>query len=144
MEKIQKIRLAFLKSGYVFQFEDEMNQTIIESIDLTNAKMSNDVNDFSLKPFEIYHSKLSYSNFNETTKFGIQIKFERNSKGITGILINYHLMCATLVLVASTNFLIDPKDSGRPCFLITIFLVFTSFFSSALVNYRKLNTHTLI
>ena len=119
-----------------------MNQTVIKSIDLTNAKMENDVNDFSLKPFEIYHSKLSSSNFNETTKFGIQMKFECNSKGITGILINYHLMCATLVLVASINFLIDPNVvPGRAGLLITLYLVLTSFFSSAQVNHRRQNNY---
>ena len=110
-----------------------MNQTVIKSINLINAKMGNDVNDFSLKPFEIYHSKLSSSNSSETTKFGIQLKFERNSKGITGILINYHLMCAT-----SINFLIDPNVvPGRAGLLITLYLVLTSFFSSAQVNPRK-------
>ena len=115
-----------------------MNQTVIKSINLINAKMGHDVNDFSLKPFEIYHSNLSSSNSSETTKFGIQIKFERNSKGITGILINYHLMCATLVLVASINFLIDPNVvPGRAGLLITLYLVLTSFFSSAQVNPRK-------
>ena len=119
-----------------------MNQTIIESINLINPKTSNDVNDFSIKPFEIYHSKLSSSNSSETTKFGIQITFERNSKGITGILINYHLMCATLVLVASINFLIDPNVvPGRAGLLITLYLVLTSFFSSAQVNHRRKNNY---
>ena len=37
------------------------------------------------------------------------MSFERNSEGINGILINYHLTCATLVLIAAVNFLIDPK-----------------------------------
>ena len=121
-----------------------MNQTIIESINLINPKTSNDVNDFSIKPFEIYHSKLSSSNSSETTKFGIQITFERNSKGIIGILINYHLMCATLVLVASTNFLIDPNDSGRAGLLITLYLVLTSFFNSAQVNHRRKNNYVYL
>ena len=122
-----------------------MNQTIIESINLINPKTSNDVNDFSIKPFEIYHSKLSSSNSSETTKFGIQITFERNSKGITGILINYHLMCATLVLVASINFLIDPNVvPGRAGLLITLYLVLTSFFSSAQVNHRRKNNYVYL
>ena len=66
------------------------------------------------------------------------MSYVRNSKGRTGILVNYHLMCATLVLVASINFLIDPNVvPGRAGLLITLYLVLTSFFSSAQVNPRK-------
>ena len=90
--------------------------------------MSNDTNNFFLNPFEVYHS-------NDPTTFGIQIRFERNFKGITGILISYHLMCATLVLVASINFLVDPKVvPGRAGLLVTIFLVLANFFSGAQVT----------
>ena len=90
--------------------------------------MSNDTNNFFLNPFEIDHS-------NDPTKFGIQIRFERNPKGITGILISYHLMCATLVLVASINFLVDPKVvPGRAGLLVTIFLVLANFFCGAQVT----------
>ena len=79
-------------------------------------------------------------------KFGIQISFERNSKGINGILINYHLISSVLVLVAAINFLIDPKVvPGRAGLLVTLFLVMTGFFSDAqvilllLLNSRKLH-----
>ena len=68
------------------------------------------------------------------SKFGIQISFERNSQGINGILINYNLVCAILVLVAAINFLIDPKVvPGRAGLMVTIFLVLTNVFTSAQV-----------
>ena len=68
-------------------------------------------------------------------KFGIQISFERNSKGINGILINYHLISSVLVLVAAINFLIDPKVvPGRAGLMVTIFLVLTNIFTSAQVT----------
>ena len=68
------------------------------------------------------------------SKFGIQISFERNSQGINGILINYNLVCAILVLVAAINFLIDPKVvPGRAGLMVTIFLVLTNIFTSAQV-----------
>ena len=68
-------------------------------------------------------------------KFGIQISFERNSKGINGILINYHLTSSMLVLLAAINFLIDQKDiSGRASFMVAIFLVLTTIFTSAQVT----------
>lgn len=66
--------------------------------------------------------------------FGIRISFERNTVGIDGIVINYHLMCGLLVLVATINFLIDPKDTdGRGGLLVTVFLVLTTFFTVAQV-----------
>ena len=44
-------------------------------------------------------------------------------------------MCATLVLVAAVNFLIDPHDtSGRAGVMLTIFLVLVIFFSDAQVT----------
>ncbi len=90
--------------------------------------MSNETNGYAIKSFEGYCS-------NDSAIFGIRIRFERNSKGINGILINYHLMCAMLVLVASINFLVDPKVvPGRAGLLVTLFLVLTSFFSDAHVN----------
>ena len=68
-------------------------------------------------------------------KFGIQISFERNSKGINGILINYHLISSILVLVAAINFLIDPKlVPGRAGLMVMIFLVLTNLFTSAQVT----------
>ena len=75
---------------------------------------------------------------NDTTtnlKFGIRISFERNSKGINGILINYHLISSILVLVAAINFLIDPKlVPGRAGLMVMIFLVLTNLFTSAQVT----------
>ena len=69
------------------------------------------------------------------SKFGIQISFERNSQGINGILINYHLTSSMLVLLAAINFLIDQKDvSGRASFMVAILLVLTTIFSSAQVT----------
>ena len=89
--------------------------------------MSNDTNDYTINSIEPYH-------FNRTSKFGIHFAFERNSKGIYGILINYNLMCAMLVLVASASFLIDPKDSNRAAILVALLLVFATMLSSAKVN----------
>ena len=101
---------------------------IIDNITLIEPKMSNDTNNYIIKPFEVYkHSNGS--------GFGIQIQFERNEEGINGILINYHLICGTLVLVATVNFLVDPKVvPGRAGLLLTIFLVLANFFSCAQVT----------
>ena len=100
---------------------------------MTNPKMSNDTNDYFIKPFEVI------LNDYDSSKFGIRIQFERNSEGISGILINYHLMCGMFVLVASINFLIDPKVvPGRAGLLVTLFLVLTNFFSDSQV---KINVH---
>ena len=98
--------------------------------------MSNDTNDYIIKSFEEFYSTNS-------SIFGINIKFERNLKGTTGILINYHLMCAMLVLVGSINFLVDPKIvPGRAGLLVTLFLCLTNFFSDAQVcsNLKKFST----
>ena len=90
--------------------------------------MNNDTNDYSIKSFEAVVS-------NDSRKFGIKIRFEHNSKSYWGLLINYHLMCGMLVIVASINFLIDPKVvPGRAGLLVTIFLVLTNFFSGAQVK----------
>ena len=44
-------------------------------------------------------------------------------------------MCGMLILVASINFLIDPKVvPGRAGLLVTMFLVLTTFFSDAQVK----------
>ena len=94
--------------------------------------LSNDTNGYLLKSFEIIQP-------NDAAKFGLKIKFERNSKRTNGILINYHLMCAMLVLVASINFLIDPKVvPGRAGLLVTLFLVLTKFFSDAQVKFTSI------
>ena len=105
--------------------------------------MSNDTNKYIIKPFELHKHP-------NDSSFGIQISFERNAKGINGILINYHLTCATLVLVATVNFLIDPKVvPGRAGLLVTIFLVLANFFTSAqvtkndLFEYLAIQLHTM-
>ena len=96
---------------------------------IKNQRLSNDTNNYLIHPFEIINHS------NDTSKFGIQIKFERNSKGINGILINYHLISGTLVLVAAINFLIDPKAvPGRAGLMVTIFLVMTNIFTGAQVT----------
>ena len=102
---------------------------------MINPKLSEDTNDFFLNQIEIY-------NTSSPTKFGIRVSFERNSKGITCILINYHLMCATLVFVAAINFLIDPNVvPGRAGLLVTLYLVLTSFFTSAQVNQSEISNY---
>ena len=99
---------------------------------IKKPKLSNDTNDYLIHPFEV----IKQSNDTKSNlKFGIQISFERNSKGINGILINYHLISGTLVLVAAINFLIDPKAvPGRAGLMVTIFLVLTNIFTSAQVK----------
>ena len=90
--------------------------------------MNESTNNYNFLPFEIIHQS------NVSNKFGVQITFERNSEGTNGILINYHLLCAMFVFVASINFLIDPKVvPGRAGMLVTLFLVLTNFFSNAQV-----------
>ena len=93
--------------------------------------MSNNINGYNITSFEIIHT-------NGLANFDLEIIFERNSQGIHGILINYHFMCLMLVLVASINFLIDPKVvPGRAGLLVTLFLVLTTFFSDAQVKKTK-------
>ena len=112
------------------QFEDRWGVAFnVKTIKLKNSKLSNDTNNYIVKPFEKYMNGSS---------FGIHISFERNTKGTIGILINYHFMCATLVLIASINFLIDPNVvPGRAGLLVTLFLVLTNFFSAAQVYFLK-------
>ena len=77
----------------------------------------------------------SIEGYNNSAEFGIIIEVERTMEGITNILLNYHMICAILVIVASINFLIDPKVvPGRAGMLVTIFLVLTTFFSDAQVK----------
>ena len=93
--------------------------------------MNNDTNSYSIKSFEAIAS-------NDTGKFGIKVRFEHNSKSYHGLLINYNLMCGMLVIVASINFLIDPKVvPGRAGLLVTLLLVLTNFFSDAQVKKIK-------
>ena len=117
-----------------FQFEEIntlwKNQTIIElkKIHLEDSKLSNDTSNYIIRPFEIFQHS------NGSNKFGIKISFQRNPKGINNILTSYHLMCGLLVLVASINFLVDPKVvPGRSGLLVTLFLVLGNFFSNAQV-----------
>ena len=99
---------------------------------LISAKKSRNINNYKIDHFIVYHSN---ANENHTTTFGICILFQRNSDGIRGILIYYHLMCAVLVLVSSINYVIDPIIvPGRAGLLITIYLVLTTFFSDAQVH----------
>ena len=96
-------------------------------------RISQDIN------YNITHYETNYSNANATDlpKFTICIIFERKQDAIDGILINYQLMCATLVIVASINFVIDPiVVPGRAGLLVTVYLVLSTFFSDAQV--RKL------
>ena len=91
--------------------------------------MSNDTNNYAIEAFEIFNRPK-----NSSYQFGIKICFGRNRHGVRGILINYHLLCAILVIVTSINFLIDPKVvPGRAGLMVTIFLVLTNFFNSAQV-----------
>ena len=56
--------------------------------------MISDINDYTIKSIEEYHS-------NNAAVFGtITITFKRSLEGMTGILINYHAMCSMLVFVA--------------------------------------------
>ena len=88
---------------------------------------SNDTNSFLIKSFETVLSTASAPNF------GVKIIFERNLDGRHGILISYHLMCGMLVLVASINFLIDPKDSNRAAILIALLLILATIFNATKV-----------
>ena len=96
---------------------------------MSNTLISNDINGYDIKSFEGFASK---------AKFGIRVRFEQNSKARGGFLLKYHLMCAILVLVASANFLIDPKDSNRAAILVALLLVFTNILSPAQVGKLKL------
>ena len=112
----------------LFQFKDEEDETFIKEVNLTNPILSNDTNNYLIKPFEIFHS-------NDPARFGIEIRFEHHSEGIVSIIVNYHI-CGTLILVSSMNFLIDPKVvPGRAGLLVTVLLVLTNFFASAQVNH---------
>ena len=101
---------------------------MIGTMNLELSKMGSDTENYNIKSIEEYH-------FNHTAIFGIKISFERKSKATNSIMINYYLMCAMLVIVASINFVIDPKVvPGRAGLLVTLFLVLTKFFSDAQVR----------
>ena len=115
------------KNHKYFQFEDENNETNVETINMIQSKMSNE-DIYDIKPFKEYSLK-------DPARFGINIAFERNLDATYGILINYHLMCAMIVMVSAINFLVDPKlVPGRAGLLVTLFLVLTNFFCKAQVG----------
>ena len=89
----------------------------------SNINMSNTTSNYNIKPLKVN----AYSN--DSSEFALQINFERNSEGITGILFQYHLICAILVIMASINFLFDAKDTNRSCLLAALLLVMTTIFS---------------
>ena len=104
----------------------EKNNTIAISNTRLETGNVNAMSGYTIKGFEKFHSN------NPVATFGFNVTFERNPQGY---IINYHLICGMLVLVASINFVIDPKIvPGRAGLLITIFLVLTSFFSDAQVT----------
>ena len=104
---------------------------MIGTMNLELSKMGSDTENYNIKSIERYHHN------NGTAIFGIEISFERKSEATYSIMINYYLMCAMLVIVASINFVIDPKVvPGRAGLLVTLFLVLTKFFSDAQVRYE--------
>ena len=91
--------------------------------------MATNINGYKVNSFDLIQDATT------PAKFMIQIEFEHNFEGRNGILITYHMMCAMLVVIASINFLIDPKVvPGRAGLLVTLFLVMTGFFSDAQVT----------
>ena len=94
--------------------------------------MTDDANNYVIKSIEKYSLK-------NPTKFGIEISFERTTKATHAILLNYHLMCAMIVMVSAINFLVDPKlVPVRAGLLVTLFLVLTNFFCKAQVWQLKI------
>ena len=91
---------------------------------------SRNKNDYNIKNFEEYSLK-------NPARFGVKFSFERKSQETQGILISYNLMSAVIVLVASVNFLIDPKDSNRAAILIALILVLATVFQAAQVFTSK-------
>ena len=85
---------------------------------------------FGLKNYNVTSIDL-FRSIEDEGRFGIKISFERNDESTNGILISYHLMCAILVMIASINFLIDPKDSNRAAILVALMLVLTTVFGVA-------------
>ena len=88
--------------------------------------MSKNKNDYIINGIAEYSLK-------DPARFGINISFERDMKETNGILINYNLMSAIIVLVSSVNFLIDPKDSNRAAILVALILVLATVFQAAQV-----------
>ena len=103
-----------------------MNETIIERIRLKSSKMSKKKNVYIINAIEEFSEE-------NPARFGIKISFKREDKETHGILINYNLMCAIIVLVSSVNFLIDPTDSNRAAILIALILILATVFQAAQV-----------
>ena len=108
---------------------------MVEKIAVKVPKLSNKTNGYIIKSIEAYNS-------NE--KFGIEIGFERNYVSQSAILINYHLICAMLVLVASINFVFNAKDTNRSCILVALLLVLATFFSDAQVIVIKIRIEYIL
>ena len=89
--------------------------------------MSKKKNNYIIKAIEEYIHR-------DPARFGINITFERDIQEIYGILINYNLMCALLVLVSTVNFLIDPKDSNRAAIIIALLLILATIFNATKVK----------
>ena len=95
--------------------------------------MSKKKNNYIIKVIEEY-------SLQDPARFGINITFERDIEETYGILLNYNLMCAIIVLVSSVNFLVDPKVvPGRAGVLVTLFLVLTNFFCNAQVIWNTID-----
>ena len=94
---------------------------------MDQPKLRKNTNNYNVHHLEILQQS------NVSTKFDIKIYFERNLEGINSVLINYHLICAMLVLLGSINFLFDPKDTNRSCMLVALLLVLATIFSMAQV-----------
>ena len=100
--------------------------------------MSKKKNNYIIKVIEDYTLK-------DPARFGINITFERDIVETYGILMNYNLMCAIIVLVSSVNFLVDPKVvPGRAGVLVTLFLVLTNFFCNAQVIWNTFDIKLLL
>ena len=100
-------------------------ETKFQNTNLTGP-ISNDMHSYVIKSSDAFVSPAN-------DKFGIWLRFERNSKGTTDILISYNLMCAILVMISLVNFLIDPKDSNRAAVLVALILVLATIFNAAQV-----------
>ena len=100
--------------------------------------MSKKKNNYIIKAIEEYSHR-------DPARFGINMTFERDIEETYGILMNYNLMCAIIVLVSSVNFLVDPKVvPGRAGVLVTLFLVLTNFFCNAQVIWNTFDIKLLL
>ena len=103
-----------------------MDEAVVKNITLKNTKDNNfGLKNYIVKSFDLFHS------MEEGKSFGIWIIFERNDESTNGFLVSYHLVCGILVMIASINFLVDPKDSNRAAILVALILVLTVIFDMA-------------